>query len=258
MTSILSPDTVGAVCADLRWDGPVPLTQVLAHVFPAYGGDTWEKALAYLHDTASEANVIAALTASGTSGFDSPISVYRHQPDPDDPEDVADFEPDPLGRQWGLGNGMHRIAAAVALGHETINCTSAYTSAGDDKQTEYVEVEFLLPGVWPEDHGTAEHVADALDWVCGWARSFPLPDGTWVESDGLGSHGLVMSGSWTCPASHADMLVTEMSRRYREHAPNRTGDLEVVKMRTLTGAQWDAEFEAEFGPAANETALAGM
>lgn len=232
------------------WDGPIPLAQVLTQVRPAYGGDTWDEALAYLHATPSEANVIAELAASGPTGFVSPIRVHQDLPDFDDPEDVAEFVPDLLGREWVLGNGMHRVACAVMLGHETIICTTGGPSGGDDADTEYVEVEFLLPGVWAQDHGTDEGVEDELDWVCGWLRSFPLPDGTWVESDGLGSHGgLVMSGSWTCPATHANALITEMVRRYRKHAPNRTGDLEVVKMRTLTGAQWDAEFEAEFGPA---------
>lgn len=231
----------------LGWEGPVPLGQVLTHVRPAYGGDTWAEALAYLHATPSEADVIAELAASGSTGFDSPIRVEADVPDFEDPEDVAEFEPDALGRGWVLGNGMHRVACAVMLGHETILCATGGHSKGDDAETEYVEVEFLLPGEWPVDDGTAEEgVADALNWVCGWLRSFPLPDGTWVESDGLGSYGLVMSGSWTCPADHADMLVAEMGRRYGVYAPDRTGDLEVVKVRTLTGAQWDAEFEAEF------------
>lgn len=248
-----APDVATDVTPDpLCWDGPVPLAQVLTHVRPAYGGETWDEALAYLQATPSEANVIAELAASGPTGFDSPIRVGQDLPDFEDPEDVAEFEPDPLGREWILGNGMHRIACAVLLGHMTILSSTGSGSPEDDAETEYVEVDFLLPGVWPVDRGTDEWVEDQLDWVCGWLRSFPLSDGTWVESDGLGSHGgLVVSGSWTCPATHADALIAEMAHRYREHAPShRTGDLEVVKMRTVTGAQWDAEHEAEFGSTA--------
>lgn len=237
--------SVDAFAAVLREHGDVvPLSLVLAHVRPAYGGATWAEALAYLHGDPAEAEVIAALTialeASGGTVFDSPIRVFVAEPD-DRPEDrVCDAVPDPAGSEWVIGNGMHRVAAAVAMGSPAIRVTTATQSGNDPLAEEYVEVEFTFTGGFGWE--TADY--DALDFVCGWLRSFPLPDGTWVEGDSFGSRGLVFSGLWSCPTRHADVLLAELQARFSRHAPPAAGDMRFVSWRTCTGADLDAEYAA--------------
>ena len=227
------------------WEGLIPLLHVLGQVRPAYGGATWGEALAYLYDTPAEAEVISALCATGVSVFDESIRVFRAEPDDRRDDDVADFTPSMEGSAWVIGNGMHRVAAAVRMGWETIRCTSVESTIEDGKVDEYVDLVFTLP-----DMTFGRDVdMDALDWVCGWLRSFPLPDGTWVECDSFSSRGGQMTGMWSCPATHADVLVSELHARFAEFAPTGCeGTLEIVSSRTVTGAEWDAEYEAEFEP----------
>lgn len=83
------------------WEGVVSLASVLTQVRPAYGGTSWDEALAYLDSEPAESAVVAALCASllesGAELFESPIRVFRADPD-DRPEDgVADFTPNSDG-----------------------------------------------------------------------------------------------------------------------------------------------------------------
>lgn len=230
--------------ASWRWDGSVPLARVLAHVRPAYGGDTWAEALEYLRGAPAENAVIEDLCARGAEGFDEPVRVRLFVPDDEDADDTDTSE----GAEWLIGNGMHRVAAAVRLGHETITCTTSGPSEQDSAEQEYVDMTFTLPDMsYSADLDPADGL-DALDWVCGWFRSFPLRDGTWVECDSFAGHGKEMTGLWTCPTSHAEALVQELHARWAQYAPPGVdGPLVITSQRTLTGAQWDAEFEAEFG-----------
>lgn len=232
------------------WEGVVSLASVLTQVRPAYGGTSWDEALAYLDSEPAESAVVAALCASllesGAELFESPIRVFRADPD-DRPEDgVADFTPNSDGGVWALGNGMHRVAAAVRMGLTTIRCTTVEPGTADTADEEYADVVFRVPEF---AHGPDASL-DALDWVCGWLRSFPLSDGTWVECDSFGWHGEAMTGLWSCPSSLVDVLVDALRSRFVEHAPADMvevgGELVVVSVRTVTGAELDAEFEAEF------------
>lgn len=231
--------------AEWHWGGPVPLARVLAHVRPAYGGPTWDEALTYLSGAPAESAVIDDLCARGAGGFDEPIRVLWSEPDEPEGDDVV---PADEHTGWVIGNGMHRVAAAVHLGHDTILCTTSDASAEENAAQEYVDLVFTLPEMsYSADLDPGDDL-DALDWACGWFRSFPLPDGTWVECDSFGWHGAEMTGMWTCPASHAAALVDTLHARFAEHAPTGCeGAFVVTSMRTITGAQWDAEWDAEFG-----------
>lgn len=215
----------------LTWDGPVPLAQVLDHVVPAYGGLTWADALSHLHGSASDAETIAHLVRLGVHGFDRPIRISRLDPD-NDLDDV-----DSLGRHWVLGNGMHRVAAAVSLGHPTIRCATDATSADGTEDT-YIEVTYQLPGYWDRKDADADEAR--MDFAADWLHSFPLPDGTWVESDLTIGHGDTLEGLWHCPHTHEDAFYTAL----RARAPG----LMIVASRCVTGAELDAEHDAEFGP----------
>lgn len=229
------------------WDGDVPLTRLLDRVRPAYGGETWDEALAYLREAPAENAVIEALCSSGVDGFDEPIRVIARDDEPDSCPDAPALDPH-SPQSWVIGNGMHRVAASVRLGHQTIACTTSSASASEAAAQEYVDLTFTLPAMaycadFDPDDGT-----DELDWASGWLRSFALPDGTWVECDSFASHGKRMTGMWICPATHADVLVEQLHARFGRFAPaGCDGSLVILSMRTLTGAEWDAEFEAEFG-----------
>jgi hypothetical protein len=240
-------ESLPADMAEWRWDGPVPLTRVLEHVRPAYGGGTWDEALTYLYAAPAEAAVIDDLCARGANGFDEPIRVLWSEPDESEDDD-DDVVPADEYTGWVIGNGMHRVAAAARLGHDTILCTTSAASDEESAAQEYVDLVFTLPEMSYSADLDPDDDLDALDWVCGWFRSFPLHDGTWVECDSFGWHGAEMTGMWTCPTSHADTLVEALRARFVEHAPpGCEGEFVVKSMRALTGAQWDAEWEAEFG-----------
>lgn len=217
-------------------DGLVPVSLVLDHVRPAYGGASWPEALAYLHGEPAEADVIAALVATGAAVFDSPIRVFRADPDDRPEDDTHDFAPNAEGSVWAIGNGMHRVAAAVAMGHPSIRCTAA--DAPDEEQAveTYVDAEFKFPHVTGWGPGEFEAVDCALDFVCGWLRSFPLPDGTWVEGEAFASRGRVFSGLWSCPPTHSETLVRELQSRFARFAPRPDGALEFTSVRVCTGA----------------------
>lgn len=236
-----SAERVDAVTTTLRdRNGVVPVSLVLEHVRPAYGGATWSEALAYLHANPAEAEVIEALVATGAPVFDAPIRVFRAEPDDRPDDEVADAVPDEAGTRWVIGNGMHRVAAAVAMGSPVIRCTTAEPSLEETADETYVEAEFTFPAVpaWSADG------FDALDFLCGWLRSFPLPDGTWVEGDSFGARGEVFCGLWSCPPEHADALLAELQARFARFAPT-TGDLLTFRnVRVCTGADLDAEFVA--------------
>lgn len=216
----------------LLWDGRIPLAQVLEHVIPAYGGDTWSEVFAYLYGTPSEAQVIADLSASlartGAGEFTEPVCIFPLDTDTDDePDDV-----DPLGRTWRVGNGMHRIATAALLGHDHITTSTAYPA--EDSETHYVEVVYELAPDWANH--TPDGDTDDLDYSCGWLRSFPLPDGVWVESDFFSGSGAHLEGLWRCPPTHVEAFLTELHTR----APGMT----VHRVTTKTAAELDAEYEA--------------
>jgi hypothetical protein len=224
----------------LNWNGLVPLEQVLAQVRPAYGGDTWEEALASLYGSPGDAATIAELVAAAPNGFSYPIRIgsdaydsqHNSDPDdsdPDDPDNEPDDEPDPLGRVWYIANGMHRIAAATSMGHTHILSRLAdAASVLPDGTNEYIEVVYRFLGDLPEDD------ADEFTYAVEWLRSFPLPDGTWVESDIFSSSGgEQQEGMWRCPHHLVEELLLELTRR----APLLT----VESVRCVTGAQLDAE-----------------
>lgn len=204
------------VVETLTWDGLVPVAQVLAHAEPAYGGDTWEEAFAVLHGDPAEDHVISELVASldGARSFREPIVISF-----DDEDGV-----------YRLSNGMHRMATAVAQGWDQVLVTSGYPDHGE---VEYVEVYYRLPGDWPADDVDNDEIA----FACGWLRSFPLPDGTWVETDLIAQNSGVMHGMWLCPPRLADALVAELVAR--------SPAFELVAMRCVTGAELDAEYAAE-------------
>lgn len=252
--------------AGWRWEGLFPLSLVLDHVRPAYGGQTWDEALAYLASAPAEDAVIADLCASGPDGFEEPIRIYWTEPDDDDAADDGNESDADRGSEtgvapavsdetdgseepgWVIGNGMHRVAAAVRLGLEFIACTPSGASEQESAEQEYVDMVFTLPPMTYSSELEPADQLDDLDWVCGWFRSFPLRDGTWVECDSFAGHGSELTGMWSCPASHAEALVEELHARWTRFAPSGCkGEFVVKSMRTITGAEWDAEFEAEFG-----------
>lgn len=236
-----SPERVDAVSTALRdRNGVVPLSLILDHVRPAYGGATWSEALAYLHAAPAEAEVIEALVATGVTVFDDPIRVFRAEPDDRPDDEVADAVPVEAGSQWVIGNGMHRVAAAVVMGSPVIRCTSAEPTSDDAAVETYVDAEFTFP---PRPAWSADGF-DALDFVSGWLRSFPLADGTWVEGDSFGAHGEVFTGLWSCPTEQADALLGELQARFARFAPRPSGPLTFRKVRVCTGADLDAEFAA--------------
>lgn len=220
----------------LNWDGNIPLAQVLTHAIPAYAGPHWGDVFEYLHSTPSEAKVIAelaaSLTQSGARTFTHPVRLHIVDTDPDDPDDDDPDDVDPLGRHWRVGNGMHRIATAVMLGHDYLPCTTTYPE--DDPDTFYVEVTYELPDR-PGEIDSLYPSLDGIDYSCGWLRSFPLPDRTWVECDSFSGSGTHLSGLWYCPRSHMDAFLAELQVR----APGIVIHSAVGK----TAAELDAEYD---------------
>lgn len=161
------------------WRGPVPLSAVLTHMSPAYG-DSWEKVLPELWSSDPDAAVVEELAREllADGRFRFPIHV-----------DVED------GR---VANGMHRVAATVLAGHDTIEVTDVPAASHE----ECVHLVMQIAAV-PDD---LDALTDALDRL----RSFPLAD-TWVESDVYGLFGDVLDTEYYCPHRLAGALVDHLT-----------------------------------------------
>lgn len=186
----------------------VPLKDFLALHTPAYYEDEeWARIPNLLSSIASEKATIDILREVIRSGqeYVEPISV--------------DYD------TKRVGNGMHRLCAAILENKSTI--TFSYEPSSVDAPM--YEVEFLLT---PVDKGegnrrkvTEEEYDNAFDWL----RSFPLGE-VWVTSDSFSLSDQVCSGYWYCPSSLIGELQREIQRRARQYA---SLEVEILSIREL-------------------------
>lgn len=177
---------------ELKWDGFVPLEQVLEHLQLAYG-ESWQSvADALQSDPIENAIIDTLINESQTTGlFQEPIRVDVHEPhaldECEDPEDHADYCVD-VGKptRYVLGNGTHRVVAAMTAGYPNI-----WVSSQDSSR----EVEGILIAEFDAEGGTGT-CADCDDPVECFTfcvlRSFRLLPDTWAET-GFASG---INGTW--------------------------------------------------------------
>lgn len=173
---------------------------------PAYGGDTWAEAIAFLLADPGEAELVGTLRAeleAGSGLFAEPIVVNA---------DEADLD----GRVT-LANGMHRVTAAWLAGRDRVRCCTSHPDSRPED--EFVEVKFSLdlPSATVEP-GDDSVLVDGADYAQTWLRSFRLTDELWVEHSGcLYVVGGVIEAQWYCPHAHAETLVRALARRCARH-----------------------------------------
>lgn len=190
----------------LPWEGVIPLAQVLQHALPAYGGDGWNETAKTMLAEPSEAAIVADLAAELRADpdmlFAEPIRLAFTEPEDWDEEDQAEYGDRPIRPR--VGNGMHRIVAAMQAGAARIRVIlQDLKEAEGPFAGELVQVDYLLAG------GTGE---DSMDdaW---WLRSFRLTPQVWVEAASTGGRGNVVSSIYYCPHRLRDQLVRALAER---------------------------------------------
>lgn len=188
----------------------VQVAALCAAVAPAFGEHDWPAVVRSLLDDPDDAEVIGVLVPAAAGGFDEPV--------------VLDAE------EARVGNGMHRIAAALIAGVPALRVTDRFVRLPLD----CVDVEFVLRPLT----GVAQAPVDeergpaAMTWL----RSFPLA-GLWAQTDiGYGS-GDRCGGYWYWPADRVDELVEGL----RVRAGARGWQLDVLRAEVVDDDEGDDE-----------------
>lgn len=179
----------------------IKIVDILARYSPAFA-DTWADAFATLNDSPSDREVIDALLKALKShgGFREPI--------------VLDND------EMSICNGMHRIAASVEAGMETIATVDEYPPPVYDGQV--LDLTFKIThgnATDPQRSTTDRQAADeAADWAHAWLSSMRLDENTWANCDGLGGTtspgpGATVSGTWYVEHARANDLVAMVRAR---------------------------------------------
>ena len=174
----------------------LPLQEFLDTYLPAYYADSeWEEIPALLSALHSEKTTIDTLRAVLQAGNDYEEPIYVDE------------------ETKRVGNGMHRICAAILEQKETLTFTYIPSSV----PTPIYEIDFRLisqrtsqplPRTFEDDD---EH-DDAINWI----RSFPLGS-TWVTSDTFAGSSGIWTGYWYCPPELVGELQVEIQNRVRQH-----------------------------------------
>ncbi len=222
----------------LPWEGVVPLEQVLRYALPPYGGDTLPEAIAALRQNPAEVEIVgvlaAELSASADMLFEEPVRVYFIEPADWDAVDQAEYGARPI--QPKVGNGMHRLAAAVVAGAERIRVTMQdWDSINPPFDDELIELSYLLHGAPAPSY--MPHGGDAVEFGFAWLRSFRLTPDAWVEAAVSGSCNGVVTSIYYCP----HRLRQELVQTVTDRAGLRGMRLEVVRARGVTWDQLDEE-----------------
>jgi hypothetical protein len=225
-----------AMVRALPWEGVVDLDQVLRYALPAYGGDTLGQAIATLRAEPSEEEIVTQLAAELRSApqmlFDEPLRAYFINPEDWDDEDQAEHGDRPI--QPRIGNGMHRVAAAVAAGAGQVRVTTRdWKSIDSPFGGELIEVQYRVRGAG------SPVVDDAVELAYDWLRSFRLTDDAWVEAATMGSCNAVVDSIYHCPHRLLTRLLEQLELRTVRHGLT----LEVVQARATTWDQLEREDE---------------
>jgi hypothetical protein len=159
----------------------MPLAEILSAYRPAFGGETWKRAIPGLLADADDARIIELLRAELAvhGDFREPIVV------------------DPGGGD--ILDGMHRIAAAALSEHDGLHVTDDYQDLPEKRRVQVV----LDAGV------VTAGVVDRLTRVLG---SFPFA-GDWTNCELLLPGDDQVTGWWHCPPGLDDRLGEELVDR---------------------------------------------
>lgn len=173
---------------------PVPLTGLLAHTRPAYGGRTWAGAISTLMTYPDWARIVTDLIEDITDGrpMQEPVRVARR-------------------RGQRVLNGMHRIAAHAIAGATSIKATSAQ----DPTVLEIVELQLRLVPVTDAARAFLQNPDGGLCEALMLLRSLRAGE-VWASADGIGTSGGIGSCAYYVPHAHRDELVRAVTARAAE------------------------------------------
>lgn len=216
---------------ELTWEGEIPLEQVLEHCQPAHAEAwpdetrTWQHVADALQSNVIENAIIDTLINESmeTGLFEEPVVIDVYEPCPggeecDDLEGHEEYcvkvgEP----TRYSLGNGTHRVVAAMTAGYKTIRAATSY----DYKQFDgkYLIAAFKA-STGPKAKSCDPHFEDAPDECFGFCvlRSFRLTPDVWVDT-ALASriHGGIYRVYYEIPHDLAETLEREIRRLAEKH-----------------------------------------
>jgi hypothetical protein len=162
----------------------MPLAEILSAYRPAFGGETWARAIPDMLSDADDARIVELLRAELTAhgDFREPIVVEPGE------RDVLD--------------GMHRIVAAALSEHDALHVTDDYLDLPEKRRVQVVLAAAAVTSA----------VVDRLAKVLG---SFPFA-GTWTNCDLMLPGADQVTGWWHCPPGLDDRLGEELVNRAAE------------------------------------------
>lgn len=225
-------DVEEAFVRSLPWEGLVELEQVFRFALPAYG-DSWSHAFNEMLEFPSDATIIGELVnelkASAEGVFSKPISISFTEPSDWDERDEAEYGPRPI--QPHVGNGMHRLAAALLAGASKVLVMKGSPDVNDAELVE-IEAELTFPQGLDVDGECL-----LLDWT----RSFRLTPDVWVENDGWYASGRVYEWLFYCPHALEGLLLEALASRISERGMT----FKLVSSKLTSWSQKEAEWDAE-------------